>query len=77
MLHKSTHSLTRCLSSLILFVVQTHCTPQIITVETQTVKGVANGKLPFNTSQIEIEITMHHHPQMEVVTVVITMVNDH
>jgi hypothetical protein len=43
-----------------------------IIVMMQTVEGVTDGKLPFR-----VAITMHHHPQMEVVTVVTTMVKDH
>jgi hypothetical protein len=49
--------------------------PKVIVM--QTVEGVADSKLLFSINQMGMAITMLHHPQMEVVTVVIMMVKGH
>jgi hypothetical protein len=46
-------------------------------VTMRTVEEVTDGKIPLSISRTGITIIMRHHPQMEVVTVVTTMVKDH
>jgi hypothetical protein len=69
--------LTKHVKSMIHMVVSQEVTITILElIAMQTIEGVADGKLPLSINQTGITITMHHHPQMEVVTVVTMMVKD-